>query len=185
MPDPALAGGALLQTVPSASHGYVPAAVLVAFDPQPDPPARSVSLDLSVPPDPGLTLDGFVDGRGFLQIGFAGDVASIVLPASACGTRTDTVVWPATHDVVFPGRCARGVFTLRTYAADGRYAELYVEIVGHGYVAPGSLVGFNPQPDPPHEATLGLAVDFGTGRVLGADVRLSLRDAGGRAVDLQ
>jgi len=119
--------------------------VLVGFNPQPDPPAVRKAIDLSDPTLPSV-LTGLGDTRD-LQFLFAlqaplttGSHWSFVLASP-----------PDPENVAFDVKF--GDFTM--FHVTGRAA-----ISDGGRLDPASLVGFNPQPDPPGFQSFGVALSF-------------------------
>jgi hypothetical protein len=147
-------------------------AVLVGFDPQPEPPAgaRTV-LDLSDRTAPLLVLRDQSNPPGALQLfdfffafdvpGQAITIVPCVLPSDASprlelDVRSDSVTGPLLFQIFADFSTSSG-----------------------GLVDPGSVVGFDPQPDPPGEfgARFGLTLAFD--ELSDVQVRLSVSPADG------
>lgn len=167
-------------------HAYTDPAVLVGFNPQPEPPAHQVlRADLSHPPDPGIVLHGLVEGRGELLLALGGggrEVHSIAIPPLACGNRGAIQLWPIDGEVSLSERCARSLL-MQAELSDGTVLDLRLTVTGNGKTPPAELVGFNPQPEPPAMSAIGLAVDFADADVSYADVALQV-SIDERALDL-
>lgn len=149
------------------SGGLVNPGVLIGFNPQPEPPARLTELDLSYPPDPVLVLrdqENPVGGQQlfdvFLALGHPGMQFSFAGPVQVNKTTVQTQARDATGSALF---------------------DIQFEIVSSsaGIVDPASLVGFNPQPEPPAGYLGGFGMTFGVDSL--SDVFLTLRvfDAAG------
>lgn len=129
-------------------------AVLVGFDPQPEPPAvRGTRLDLSERTAPLLVLPDQSNPPGGLQlfdfflavdVGQTIAIIPCVLPSDVAPrleleVRADTATGPILFEIFADFSTSSG-----------------------GLVDPGSVVGFDPQPDPPGEfgARFGLTLGF-------------------------
>jgi hypothetical protein len=137
-----------------ASNGIVDPAVLVGFNPQPDPPGTSARLDLRDPTAPLLVIAGQANPQLFhfyLAMSCDGSVkCALTLPAL-----------PTTDfdQYAFTASSAAGELTVLLEFATSSL----------GIIDGTSVVGFNPQPDPPG--------DFGAG-VMGLEFAYtSLSDA--------
>jgi hypothetical protein len=151
-------------------------AVLVGFDPQPEPPSAPAraELDLRDPSAPILVLRDQSNPSGALQLfdlffaldagGRSITIIPCVLPSGASprlelDVRADSVTGPLLFTALFDFATSSG-----------------------GLVDPGSVVGFDPQPDPPGEfgATFGLTLAFD--RLSDVTVHFTLFDAQGEPV---
>lgn len=167
--------------IPDQPANYVPPAVLVGFNPQPEPPARLVIAgDLGHPPDPGVTFSGLEGDRTELLLGIGGGhqrLASMVLVGESCGVEGNTRLYPIFRDAVIPESC-RGSFTIRARFTDRTVLNLAVNIRasrGDLLLPPGRLVGFNPQPEPPAIPAFGLLVTAPGADAVSVDLALSDR----------
>jgi hypothetical protein len=135
--------------------------VLVGFNPQPEPPARITELDTSVPPEPVLILRDQENPDGGHQL------FDVFLALAHPGVQFS-----------FTGPVQVNKTTVHTQARDDAGAALFdiqFEIVSSsgGVVDPGSLVGFNPQPEPPAGYLGGFGMTFGIDSL--SDVFVTLR----------
>ena len=149
------------------SGGLVNPGVLIGFNPQPEPPARITELDISYPPDPILILrdqenpdDGHQLFDVFLALAHPGVQFSFTDPLQVNKT------------------------TVHTQAQDTAgiaHFDIQFEIVSSsaGVVDPGSLVGFNPQPEPPAGYLGGFGMTFGIDSLSDVFVTLRVFDAEG------
>jgi len=123
-----------LHVFATSGPGPVDPAVLVGFNPQPEPPGNVNAVSLRNPVDPSITLPG----RGSFTVLFGmhgptpGDPYSI-----APGIFTDHGDGTADYQFAVTG--------------DGSVFQASFDISGYG----GGWVGFNPQPDPPGDFGLG------------------------------
>jgi len=188
----ATAGSLLYQPdIPDQDAGYVPPAVLVGFNPQPEPPARLVIAgDLGHPPDPGITISGIEDKSIELLLGVGGGhqrLATMTLVGESCGLGRNIRLYPAFRDTAIPDSC-EGSFQVRARFTDRTVLNLDVDIRaarGDILVPPGRLVGFNPQPEPPAVPAFGLRADL---RGTGAEaimIDLALSDRRGNVIPLR
>jgi len=134
MAAPSLASAASVRTLPhnleflaTSGPGPVDPAVLVGFNPQPDPPGDNARVDLSNPIDPSITQN--LGGPQTLTVLFG-----LHGPTGDPFTFSNTGGSPDTD----------GVFRFMA-AGDGSVFQVTFNISGFD----GSWVGFNPQPDPP------------------------------------
>ena len=134
----------IVQTDIRAATDYLHPAVLVGFNPQPDPPV----VDFA---NAGRVATSTLAFERQASVGFTIGVAE-----DRAGVRSIALVDGRDRVVVFgegaverflpPGPCFQLIATL----GDGTDLAIDVRIDSSGgFVDPGSLVGFNPQPDPP------------------------------------
>jgi hypothetical protein len=148
----------------SSSGGVVNPAVLVGFNPQPEPPEPITELDLGFPPDPILILRDQTNPQIF-------DVfLSIGLPAVQFGFSAPTI-----GDM--------GVKTTATGDAGGVMVsfDIFFDISSSsgGMLDPASLVGFNPQPEPPAGFLGAFGMSFAIVGLSDAMVTMRMFDAAG------
>jgi hypothetical protein len=177
--------------IPDQPANYVPPAVLVGFNPQPEPPARLIIAgDLGHPPDPGITFSGLEGDRTELLLGIGGGhqrLATMTLVGASCGLDSNLRLYPIFRDTAIPSEC-EGRFQVRARFTDRTVLDLDVSIRaarGGALLPPGQLISFNPQPEPPAIPAFGLRMD--TAR-LGADsvtVDLTLSDRRGNIIPLR
>ena len=188
----AAAGSLIYQPdIPDQPASYVPPAVLVGFNPQPEPPARLVIAgDLGPPPDPGVTFSGLAGDRTELLLGIGGGhqrLATMQLVGASCGLDNNLRLYPIFRDTAIPVEC-EGRFQVRARFTHRTVLDLDVSIRaarGGAPIPPGQLISFNPQPEPPAIPAFGLRID--TAR-LGADsviVDLTLSDRRGNVIPLR
>jgi hypothetical protein len=157
--------------------GVVSPLVLVGFDPQPDPPGDPVTrLDATSPVQPQLVIPNQSNPPGgvqlfdlFLALEVAGVDLTIVpsvfpsdtVPTLELEVRQASRTGPLLFDVFFDFATSSG-----------------------GLVEPGSVVGFDPQPDPPGQfgATFGLTLGFS--RLSEVTVAMRTVDAQGNRLSL-
>lgn len=186
------AGSLLYQPeIPDQPAGYVPPAVLVGFNPQPEPPARLVIAgDIGHPPNPGITISGLEDDSVELLLGIGGGhqrLATMALVGESCGLDRNIRLYPVFRDTGIPESC-EGRFQVRARFTDRTILNLDVAVRaarGDVIVPPGVLVGFNPQPEPPAIPAFGLRADL---RGTGADsitIDLALSDRRGNTIPLR
>lgn len=160
-----------------SSGGIVNPGVLVGFNPQPEPPARITELSLAYPPDPILVLRDQVNPVGGLQVfdvflalnvgdvtfSFGEPLEPPGLPAgsSMVSTRATSAAGDIVFDVLFQISSSSG-----------------------GILAPGSLVGFNPQPEPPAGYGGAFAMSFGIDRLSDAMIGIRILDGQGNPLSL-
>lgn len=161
----------------AGSGGVVNPGVLVGFNPQPEPPARITELSFLFPPDPILLLRDQANPEGglllfdlFLALGAPHVVMSFTPPEMA-------------HPF------EPGVSTVHTRAASGGgdvVFDVFFDIWSSsgGLVEPGSLVGFNPQPEPPGAFSGRIGMSFGIDSLSDAMVRLRIVDGQGNPIRL-
>jgi len=169
---------------------YVPPAVLVGFNPQPEPPARLlIAGDLSSP-DPRVVFSGIEGGSMELLIGIGGGqqrLASISLIGESCGSRGRFPIYPMFREFPLPDACAGG-FRLMARFTDGDIYYLTISLnasEGDVVIPPANLVGFNPQPEPPAIPAIGLRVSLAESGSDTLTVDVSLADAAGNEVPLR
>ncbi len=201
---PALASLLLLGLVANASAGsllyqpqfldqpasYVPPAVLVGFNPQPEPPAPAVIAgDLSTR-NPGIVITGIEGADVELLLGIGGGhqrLAAMFLVGESCGISRNIRLYPLFQDIRIPTAC-NGIFRIMAQFTDRTILNLDVKIrlsSGDIFVPPGSLVGFNPQPEPPAIPSLGLRVDLRESVFEAVTVDLALSDRRGNPIPLR
>lgn len=184
----AFAGEARFETtLPAVQRGFLHPTIAIGFDPQPEPPRWRT--DLTTLQAPRITVIQAPAAQTSIRLRVTGggaQVESLILPADACGTRTDTVLFPAGREVALPpGPCSQGRLTLEAVLSDGTVMRFALEITAEAAawrgVSPGAIVGFNPQPDPPREAGMVLNLRF---PVLVTTVHLALsgQDEAGNAL---
>ena len=166
----------------AGSGGLVNPGLLVGFNPQPEPPARIAELSFAAnpmgdmyPPDPILTLRDQTQTAGtpqFFDVFVALGVPMVELSFSA----------PA---------IAAGVPGVRTEARTAG-GELLFQILldlsssSGGIVDPASLVGFNPQPEPPAGYASGaFGMSFAMTSLSDVMLRLQVFDAEGNPITLR
>jgi hypothetical protein len=145
-----------------SSGGIVNPAVLVGFNPQPEPPEPITELDLSDPPEPVLILHDQMNPQIF-------DVfLSIGLPAVQFGFSPPTI-----GDM--------GVKTTATNDVGDVMFDVFFDISSSsgGVLDPASLVGFNPQPEPPAGFAGAFGMSFGIDSLSDAMVTVRMFDAAG------
>ncbi|AKS40460.1 hypothetical protein [Wenzhouxiangella marina] len=170
--------------------GVLPDAVLVGFNPQPEPPARlMISGDLSSP-TPSVVFSGIETGQLEMLIGIGDSRARLIqmsLEGDSCELPVDIKLYPVFREVRIPESC-RGGFRIAALYSDRSVVHLDLSIraaVNDVLVPPGILVGFDPQPEPPAMPAFGLRVDL---RELDSDavtVDLALSDARGNRIQLR
>jgi hypothetical protein len=146
--SPASAGdftGNLFSTEFRTESGWLDPGVVVGFNPQPDPPGfelveRTLAVS-TVKFERGLDTGVFVgvgeEKHAVRSVELLGDERSEPIVVYGKG---------AAEKFLPPGPC----FDLRVTFDEGSVMTLHVEITTDGgYIDPGSLVGFNPQPEPP------------------------------------
>ncbi len=173
-----------------AQVGYLPPSVLVGFNPQPEPPApMMISGDISSA-DPRIVFSGIESGEIDILIGIGGGLprlASLSLVGRSCGIGVDFKLYPAFRNNPIPAQC-RGNFSIQARFTDRSFVTLNVNIrasVGDSLIPPGSMVSFNPQPEPPAVPSMGLRINM---LETGADtliIDLSLSDQQGNAIALR
>jgi len=187
----ASAGSLLYQAeFPDQRPDYVPPAVLVGFNPQPEPPARLVIAGDLGAGKPGVTISGIEDEPTELLLGVGGGhqrLATLTLVGSSCGVERNTRLFPLFREVIIPDAC-EGQFQIRARFTDRTVLNLQVNVRaarGDFVIPPFTLVGFNPQPEPPAVPGFGLRANLvGTG----ADaitIELALSDRRGNAIALR
>jgi hypothetical protein len=150
-----IVSGTLFSTEFRTEAGYMNPGVLVGFNPQPDPPGIQFDGKYAVS---SVKFDRELDVGVVIGVGDpVYDVATIEVVDERGGA---TLVWgKGAEDKFFPpGPC----FDLRVTFEKGAEMTLHIDIDTSegGYVDPGSLVGFNPQPEPPGDRDPGEAVGF-------------------------
>ncbi|MEM1081303.1 MAG: hypothetical protein AAGH65_06955 [Pseudomonadota bacterium] len=172
------------------NDNYVPPAVLVGFNPQPEPPARLVIAGDLGNNTPGITLSGIEDESVELLFGVGGGhqrLATMTLVGESCGFDDNIRLFPAFRDVAIPDACG-GRFVVRAKFTDRTVFNLEVIVRatrGDVQVAPTNLVGFNPQPEPPAIPSIGLRANLdGTG-ANGITIDLALSDRRGNPIPLR
>jgi hypothetical protein len=131
-----------------ANSGPENPGVAVGFNPQPDPPGEPLTLlDLLDATRPVLTVPagGERSFRFLFALGTSGDISPFEL----------VLVPPPDADRLAIEARNRDGRTLLTIDA-------FVSISDGGHLDPGSIVGFDPQPDPPGAAD-SIGIDFGFG----------------------
>jgi hypothetical protein len=187
----ASAGGLLYQPqFPDQPAAYVPPAVLVGFNPQPEPPARLVIAgDLSAR-DPGVLITGIEGENIDLLLGIGGGhqrLAGMFLVGDSCGIEANIRLYPLFRQVQIPAEC-RGAFRIGARFTDGSRLNLDVTLRalrGDTFVPPATLVGFNPQPEPPAIPSFGLRVDLRGTAADGVSVDVALSDRRGNVIPLR
>jgi hypothetical protein len=169
---------------------YVPPAVLVGFNPQPEPPARLlIAGDLSSP-KPRVIFSGIENGTVEILIGIGGGqqrLGSMFLVGDSCGQRGRFPIYPVVREFRLPESC-RGSFRIMARFTDGDVYYLTIGLntsEGDIVIPPGGLVGFNPQPEPPAIPAFGLRVSMAETGSETLSVDLSLADATGKEVPLR
>jgi hypothetical protein len=166
----------------AGSGGLVNPGVLVGFNPQPEPPARIAELSFAAnpmpdlyPPDPILTLRDQSQTEGdpqlfdvFLALGVPMVDLSFSAPVIAAGV---------------PGVRTEA----RTSSGDLMFQILLdLSSSSGGIVDPASLVGFNPQPEPPAGYGSGVfGMSFAMTSLSDVMLRLQVFDADGNPIALR
>lgn len=156
----------------TSSGGVTNPGVLVGFNPQPEPPARIAELSFAYPPDPILILrDQQNPAAGhqlfdlFVAVGVPGVPLNFTTPAIDPAT-------PSLSTVFTSARTDAGVTVLTFY--------LDISSSSGGILSPATLVGFNPQPEPPAGYDSGVfGVTFGINALSDAMVRVRIHDSTG------
>jgi hypothetical protein len=154
-----------------SSGGIENPIIRVGLNPQPEPPALAAALDLTHPPDPGLTLRGFSNPQQF-QLFLAVGLPAVQLTMAP-------VSIPRTN---FASLGMEVFGTSATGGPGARMFDVFFDFsTSSGGIADGlSAVRFNPQPEPP--AMQGAAVfgmNFSFTSLSDATVTLRVLDAGG------
>lgn len=147
------------------SNGSVNPVVLVGFNPQPDPPGQSTRLDLRDPTAPRLIIPGQSNPQTFL-----------FYMAMTCDGSVKCAL-----DLPDP---PRNDFDHYEFFASSPAGDLVVSLdfatSSLGIIDGTSVVGFNPQPDPPGDFGEGvMGQQFAFTSLSDAMVTLSIRDAAG------
>lgn len=150
-------------------------AVLVGFNPQPEPPGDKPILNMGDPAEPLLVRPNQHNGATAPQIFDV--ILAITLPA----VQLNFVDPPE------PDRTSPSAIHMRALAPTGGLVfDIFLDISSSsgGILDPGSLVGFNPQPDPPGDFGLGAAfgVSFSITTLSDAIVGLRVVDASGNRI---
>lgn len=151
----------------SSVGGVLNPGVLVGFNPQPEPPRRITRLDLFDSSEPTLVLEDQANQNGELQI------FDVFL---ALNLRTLEFEYddPEIMDV-------GGSVRTRASAAGAVLFEIIFDISSSsgGLLDPASLVGFDPQPEPPAGFLGAFGMSFGISSLSDAIVSLRILDAEG------
>jgi len=155
-----------------SSGGITNPGVLVGFNPQPEPPAQITELSFDYPPDPILILrdqQNPAAGRLMFDLFLAVGVPGVSM------SFTEAMIDPATpalSTVMTSARSTAGDEVLRFY--------FDLSSSSGGLLAPGTLVGFNPQPEPPAGYGSGVfGMSFGLTSLSDAMVRVRITDGAG------
>jgi len=157
----------------AGSGGVINPGVLVGFNPQPEPPARITELSFlsrdpimilrdQTNPERGLQLFDLFLGLGAPHVTMSFTMPQVV-PSAAGLSTVHTRASSAGGDVVFD------VF-FDIWSSSG------------GLLEPGTLVGFNPQPEPPGALTGRIGMSFGIDSLSDAMVRLRMFDGQGNPI---
>ena len=183
--SPAAAGGLLLEASIDEAGGINPC-VLVALPFQAAPAVHTLVASLD-----GELSFGDLDADASIVVGVGvpdAEVTELAVPAGACGNRSDLVLYPLADGerVTLDGDCAAAP-VLRATLDDGSVLDLSMELTGGDrFASPGSLVGFNPQPEPPGmPAAVQLQPIWSDDAPSSLAVELLLTDGDGRAYSLQ
>ncbi|MEN1729157.1 MAG: hypothetical protein AAGJ52_12025 [Pseudomonadota bacterium] len=170
---------------------FVPPAVLVGFDPQPEPPAGLLMAGDLSSANPRVVFTGIEGDSLPMLLGLGGGqqrLARLTFLGSNCGTIRSFAVWPLFREVVVPESC-EGSFRLAARFTDR--STLYLDVTismsqGDLVMPPGRLVGFDPQPEPPAVPSFGLRVD-GLAEMDADTVTVDIRltDEFGRSISLR
>jgi hypothetical protein len=158
-----------------SSGGIVNPAVLVGFNPQPEPPASVTELSFDYPPDPVLLLRDQRNPPGGMQMF---DVfLALGVPA----------VQFMFTDPALPRTGGSTVHTRATSLGGDVAFDVFFDISSSsgGMIDPGSLVGFNPQPEPPASFGGAFGMSFGIDMLSDAMVGVRVTDANGNALTLR
>lgn len=165
----------LLQT----SGGLVNPAVLVGFNPQPEPPAYTSETQLSIV---GGAAQLVVTDVSNPMVGLQNFQFLFGVAANAGPLRSFVVPSDPINDF-------RLDFSINTGGGPVDFSAIVdVQSSSGGRIAPGSEVAFNPQPEPP---ALGLGgfetygLDFGLTSLSDVTLTLHILDAAGAQVDLR
>jgi hypothetical protein len=190
-PITASAAGLLYQPqFPDQQANYLPPAVLVGFNPQPEPPARLLITGDLADPNPSVVITGIEQDNIELLLGIGGGqqrLAHLVLIGQSCGLPRNTWLYPVFREVQIPREC-RGSFTIAARFTDRTILNLDVVISasnGDKFIPPGNLVGFNPQPEPPAIPAFGLRVDLRESDSDAVSINLALSDRAGNPIALR
>ena len=162
----------------SSGGGLENPALLVGFNPQPEPPAWLTNLDLSDPTRAVMTIPGQTNPQTF-DFFIAAQKVQNALPGGAPTYGLDLPSLPAdrygSYSFILKGGVGGDVTVMLGFATSSG-----------GLVDPGSDVAFNPQPEPPEPyadaALMGLQFEFTA--LSDAIVTLQLFDAAGTALTL-
>lgn len=170
--------GDVVHTEIRTDGGWINPAVLVGFNPQPEPPG-----DFQLDKYTAVTTVPYEEREDFgVVIGVAEEKQGV--EALWLDGKEPVLVYGkgAEERWLPPGPC----FDLRAAFGDGTEMIVHVAITSaDGWIDPGSLVGFNPQPEPPGDFPAAIQLDL-SAMARGAaklQVEISL-ESGGEALPL-